>query len=79
VKTGVTGANDRGTYAQQIASPERAEALDREAMARVEGNIANGKEAVAAAYLEGHAALRSGDFVEIPPAVEYARAKADSV
>ncbi len=79
VKTGVTGVNDRGTYAQQIASPERAEALDREAMARVEGNIANGKEAVAAAYLEGHAALRSGDFVEIPPAVEYARAKADSV
>ena len=79
VKTGVTGVNDRGTYAQQIASPERAEALDREAMARVEGNIANGKEAVAAAYLEGHAALRSGDFVEIPLAVEYARAKADSV
>lgn len=78
VKTGVTGANDRGTYAQQIASPERAEALDREAMARVESNIANGKEAVAAAYLEGHAALRSADFVEVPPAVEYARAKADS-
>lgn len=77
VKTGVSGANDRGSYAQEVASPERAKELDQEAVARIKDNIANGREAVVAAYLENHGALRSQDYVAVPPAVEFARAKAD--
>lgn len=77
VKTGVSGANDRGSYTQEVASPERAKELDQEAVARIKDNIANGREAVVAAYVENHAALRSQDYVAVPPAVEFARAKAD--
>lgn len=80
VKTGVTGGNDRGTYINELATPERAAELNREARDRIEHNIANGREAVAAAYLETHAALRSQDFVEqIPAAVEDAKAAPDVV
>lgn len=77
VKTGVSGASDRGSYTQEVASPERAKELDQEAVARIKDNIANGREAVVAAYVENHAALRSQDYVAVPPAVEFARAKAD--
>ena len=80
VKTGVTGGNDRGTYINELATPARAAELNREARDRIEDNIANGREAVAAAYLETHAALRSQDFVErIPAAVEDAKAAPDVV
>jgi hypothetical protein len=78
VKTGVSGANDRGTYSQEVASPERARELDQEAVARVRANITNGPEAVAAAYLDTHAAHRSKDYVAVPPAVEFTTAKADT-
>lgn len=79
VKTGVTGANDRGVYEQQTASPERAMALNREAVARIERNIAGGREAVAAVYLENYAAQRSRDFVPVPAAVQAALPKSDQV
>jgi hypothetical protein len=48
----VSGANDRGVYETQTASPERANELNREAVQRIENNIANGKAAIAASYLE---------------------------
>ncbi|WP_146257129.1 XVIPCD domain-containing protein [Stenotrophomonas maltophilia] len=80
VKIGVSGANDRGVYETQTASPERANELNREAVQRIENNIANGKAAIAASYLETYAATRASDFVPlVPEAVEQARAKPDAI
>lgn len=79
VKTGLTGANDQGVYTTQVATPERARELNQEALARVESNIAQGQEAIAAAYLESYAAQRSQDFIKVPAAVEAARAKPTTV
>jgi len=80
VKTGVTGANDQGVYTPQIATPEQAQRLNQEALARIENNVATGREAIAQAYLESHAAQRGQDYgVEVPAAVENARAKPDQV
>ncbi len=80
VKIGVSGANDRGVYETQTASPERASELNRDAVQRIENNIANGKAAIAASYLETRAATRAGDFVPlVPEAVEQARARPDAV
>lgn len=80
VKIGVSGANDRGVYETQIASPERANELNREAVQRIENNIADGKAAIAASYLETRAATRASDFVPlVPEAVEQARAKSDAL
>lgn len=80
VKIGVSGANDRGVYETQTASPERANELNREAVQRIENNIANGKAAIAANYLETYAATRASDFVPlVPEAVEQARARPDAV
>lgn len=80
VKIGVFGANDRGVYETKIASPERANELNREAVQRIENNIANGKAAIAASYLETRAATRASDFVPlVPEAVEQARARPDAV
>ncbi|TQU50580.1 hypothetical protein DB808_21095, partial [Xanthomonas perforans] len=76
VKTAVSGANDRGRYEHQTASPERAQQLNQEALGRIESNIATGREAIAAAYLENHAAQRAQAYgVEVPAAVESALAK----
>ncbi|MGD6669365.1 hypothetical protein VWZ37_22865, partial [Xanthomonas citri pv. citri] len=76
VKTTVSCANDRGSYEHQIASPERAQQLNQEALARIESSIATGREAIAAAYLENHAAQRAQAYgVEVPAAVESALAK----
>ena len=67
-------------YETQTASPERASELNREAVQRIENNIANGKAAIAASYLETRAATRASDFVPlVPEAVEQARAKPDAV
>ncbi|WP_045760602.1 XVIPCD domain-containing protein [Xanthomonas albilineans] len=80
VKTGVDGANDRGVYEPQIANAEQTQRLNQEALARIEGNIANGREAIAQAYLESHAAQRGQDYgVAVPAAVESARAQQDRV
>ncbi|WP_329750543.1 XVIPCD domain-containing protein [Stenotrophomonas maltophilia] len=80
VKIGVSGANDRGVYETQTASPERANELNREAVQRIENNIANGKAAIAASYLETYAATRASDFVPLmPEAVEQARARPDAI
>ncbi|WP_295568418.1 XVIPCD domain-containing protein [uncultured Stenotrophomonas sp.] len=80
VKIGVSGANDRGVYETQTASPDRANELNREAVQRIENNIANGKAAIAATYLETYAATRASDFVPlVPEAVEQARARPDAI
>ncbi|WP_363797426.1 hypothetical protein ABU614_19750 [Lysobacter firmicutimachus] len=79
VKTGLAGANDRGVYEQQVATPERAMELNREAVARIQHNIGNGREAVAAAYLENYAAQHSSDFVAVPAAVQSARPRPEEV
>ncbi|ENE1253155.1 hypothetical protein ABM187_003365 [Stenotrophomonas maltophilia] len=80
VKIGVSGANDRGVYETQTASPERANELNREAVQRIENNIANGKAAIAASYLETYAATRASDFVPlVPEAVEQARSRPDAI
>ncbi|WIH05025.1 hypothetical protein KHF85_00250 [Xanthomonas translucens pv. graminis] len=80
VKTGVSGANDHGVYEPQTASPEQAQRLNQEALARIENNIATGREAIAQAYLESHAAQRGQDYgVGVPAAVENAQARQDRV
>ena len=80
VKIGVSGANDRGVYETQTASTERASELNREAVQRIESNIAHGKAAIAASYLEARAATRASDFVPlVPEAVEQAHAKSDAL
>lgn len=80
VRIGVSGANDRGVYETQAASPERANELNREAVQRIENNIANGKAAIAASYLETYAATRASAFVPlVPEAVEQARARPDAI
>ncbi len=80
VKVGVSGVNDRGVYETQTASPERANELNREAVQRIENNIANGKAAIAASYLETRAATRASDFVPlVPEVVEQACARSDAV
>ncbi|WP_369939892.1 XVIPCD domain-containing protein [Xanthomonas medicagonis] len=80
VKTGVTGADDRGVYEPQIANAEQTQRLNQEALSRIEGNIATGREAIAQAYLESHAAQRGQDYgVAVPAAVESARAQQDRV
>ncbi|WP_375068268.1 XVIPCD domain-containing protein [Stenotrophomonas lactitubi] len=80
VKVGVSGVNDRGVYEMQTASPERANELNREAVQRIESNIANGRAAIAASYLETRAATRASDFVPlVPEVVEQARARSDAV
>ncbi|WP_276595125.1 AHH domain-containing protein, partial [Xanthomonas hortorum] len=80
VKTGVAGADDRGVYQPQIASAEQTQRLNQEALARIETNIGTGREAIAQAYLESHAAQRGQDYgVGVPAAVESALAKPDRV
>ncbi|WP_016944455.1 hypothetical protein, partial [Xanthomonas campestris] len=80
VKTAMSGANDRGSYEHQTASPERAQQLNQEALGRIESNIATGREAIAAAYLENHAAQRAQAYgVEVPAAVQAAQAKPGAV
>ncbi|WP_416057814.1 XVIPCD domain-containing protein [Stenotrophomonas maltophilia] len=80
VKAAVVGANDRGVYETQIATPERAAELNQQAVQRIEDNIAHGKAAIAASYLETRAATRASDFVPlVPDAVETARARSDAI
>lgn len=80
VKTGLSGANDRGTYETQIATPERAQQLNQQSLGRIESNIATGQEAMAATYLAGHAAQRAQQYgVAVPAAVELVKATPDVV
>lgn len=54
--------------------------MNQESLARIENNISTGREAIAQAYLENHAAQRGQDYgVTVPEAVESARAQQDRV
>ncbi|MBO9855096.1 hypothetical protein J7401_21010, partial [Xanthomonas phaseoli pv. dieffenbachiae] len=54
--------------------------LNQEALGRIESNIATGREAIAAAYVENHAAQRAQAYgVEVPAAVQAAQAKPGAV
>lgn len=67
-------------YETQTATPERAAELNQQAVQRIEDNIAHGKAAIAASYLENRAATRASDFVPlVPDAVEAARARPDAI
>lgn len=80
VKTGLSGANDRGIYETQVATPERAQQLNQQSLGRIESNIATGQEAMAATYLAGHAAQRAQQYgIAIPAAVESVKATQDVV
>ncbi|MDV3467772.1 hypothetical protein RZA67_03370 [Stenotrophomonas sp. C3(2023)] len=80
VKTGMHGANDRGLYASQLADAEQTRRLNQQALARIEENIANGREAVAQAFLEYHAVQRGHDYgLHVPAAVDNARARHNRV
>ncbi|WDJ96509.1 hypothetical protein JH262_12615 [Xanthomonas campestris pv. incanae] len=76
VRTAASGTDEVGSYAVELASPQRAQQLNQEALGRIESNIATGREAIAAAYLENHAAQRAQAYgVEVPAAVESAMGK----
>ncbi|WP_372393935.1 hypothetical protein ACCQ05_05240 [Xanthomonas sp. NCPPB 3582] len=80
VRTAASGSDEIGSYALQLAPPERARQLNQEALGRIESNIATGREAIAAAYLENHAAQRAQAYgVEVPAAVQAAQAKPGAV
>ncbi|WP_017154954.1 XVIPCD domain-containing protein [Xanthomonas phaseoli] len=80
VKTGVAGASDQGVYEPQTATPAQAQRLNQESLARIENNISTGREAIAQAYLENHAAQRGQDYgLAVPEAVESARAQQNRV
>ncbi|NHF65944.1 hypothetical protein [Xanthomonas hortorum] len=80
VRTADSGTDEIGSYAVQLAPPERVQQLNQEALARIESNVATGREAIAAAYLENHAAQRAQSYgVEVPAAVEASQAKSGAV
>lgn len=79
VKVALTGVNDTGVYQTQIAPPERKVELDRQALGIIQHNIANSREAIAQSYLENAAAQRAQDFIDVPAAVEAARARPETV
>lgn len=80
VRTTASGTDEIGSYALQLAPPERVQQLNQEALARIETNVATGREAIAAAYIENHAAQRAQAYgVEVPAAVQAARAKSGAV
>ncbi|MFA0925164.1 hypothetical protein ACDH50_19570, partial [Xanthomonas fragariae] len=73
VKTEVTGANERGTYVQEIALPPRAAELDAQAEAVIARNIVNSPGAIAARYeLAYHRSGWAADGLPISPAVQQA-------
>ncbi|MFP7147177.1 hypothetical protein P0990_19535, partial [Xanthomonas hortorum pv. gardneri] len=80
VRTAASGTDEIGSYALQLAPPERVQQLNQEALARIESNIATGREAITAAYLENHAAQRAQAYgVGVPAAVQAAQAKSGAV
>ncbi|WAT13701.1 hypothetical protein OZ429_10995 [Xanthomonas fragariae] len=80
VKTEVTGANERGTYVQEIALPPRAAELEAQAHAVIARNIANSPGAIAARYeLAYHRSGWAADGLPISPAVQQALADPDAL
>ena len=79
-KTGVSGANDRGIYQSETASPPRAAELDAQAAAVVARNVANSPGAIAARYeLAYHRSGWAADGYPMSPAVQHALPDPDAL
>ncbi|PPT31997.1 hypothetical protein [Xanthomonas phaseoli] len=80
VKTEISGANDRGSYAQETALPPRATELDVQAQATIACNIANSPGAIAARYeLAYHRSGWAADGLPMSPAVQQALPDPDAL
>ena len=74
------GINPSVDFPVETANAEQTRRLNQQSIERVEDNIANGREGLSQAYLEASAIQRARDYgVDVPSAVEYARAKPDRV
>ncbi|AJY86786.1 A nuclease family of the HNH/ENDO VII superfamily with conserved AHH [Xanthomonas citri subsp. citri UI6] len=80
VKTEISGANDRGGYEQETASPPRAAELDAQAQAVIAHNIANSPGAIAARYeLTYHRSGWAAEGLPMSPAVQQALPDPDAL
>ncbi|MCD0256696.1 hypothetical protein JWH11_00580, partial [Xanthomonas melonis] len=80
VKTDVSGANDRGSYVQETASPQRAAELEAQAQEVIARNIANSPGAIAARYeLAHHRSGWAADGLAMSPAVQQALPDPDAL
>ncbi|KKY05762.1 hypothetical protein, partial [Xanthomonas phaseoli] len=80
VKTEITGANDRGSYVQDTATPARAAELDAQAQEVIARNIANSPGAIAARYeLAYHRSGWAADGLPMSPAVQQALPDPDAL
>ncbi|WP_409976299.1 hypothetical protein, partial [Xanthomonas graminis] len=79
-KIGVSGANDRGIYQSETASPPRAAELDAQAAAVVARNVANSPGAIATRYeLAYHRSGWAADGYPMSPAVQRALPDPDAL
>ncbi|MDA8520419.1 AHH domain-containing protein [Acidovorax sp. NCPPB 4044] len=80
VKTEISGANDRGSYAQETALLHRAAELDAQAQATIARNIANSPGAIAARYeLAYHRSGWAAEGLPMSPAVQQALPDPDAL
>ncbi|MFC0156285.1 hypothetical protein ACFFJ4_22740, partial [Xanthomonas dyei] len=80
VKIEVSGANDRGSYVQETASPHRKAELDAQAQDVIARNIANSPGAIAARYeLAHHRSGWAADGLPMAPAVQQALPDPDAL
>ncbi|MCC4622728.1 hypothetical protein LL965_22850, partial [Xanthomonas cassavae CFBP 4642] len=80
VKAEISGANDRGNYVQETASPQRAAELDAQAQEVIARNIANSPGAIAARYeLAHHRSGWAADGLPMSPAVQQALPDPDAL
>ncbi|OOW59101.1 hypothetical protein Xlen_07360, partial [Xanthomonas campestris pv. leeana] len=80
VKVEISGANDRGSYMQETASPQRAAELEAQAQHTIARNIANSPGAIAARYeLAHHCSGWAADGLPMSPAVQQALPDPDAL
>ncbi|OOX19591.1 hypothetical protein Xcaj_04270, partial [Xanthomonas axonopodis pv. cajani] len=80
VKVEISGANDRGSYMQETASPQRAAELEAQAQHTIARNIANSPGAIAARYeLAHHRSGWAADGLPMSPAVQQALPDPDTL
>ncbi|WP_425527224.1 hypothetical protein, partial [Xanthomonas vasicola] len=80
VKAEISGANDRGSYVQDTASPERAAELDAQAQDTIARSIANSPGAIAARYeLAYHRSGWAANGLPMSPAVQQALPDPDAL
>ncbi|WP_429001917.1 hypothetical protein [Xanthomonas campestris] len=80
IKAEISGANDRGSYVQETASPQRAAELEAQARDVIARNIANSPGAIAARYeLAYHRSGWAADGLPMSPAVQQALSDPDAL